>query len=39
MFVGVGHQKLTEMPDDRTADAFVGNPFYNGLGFDVAQLL
>lgn len=38
IIVDIGHQELSEMSDNRPPDALVGNPFSNGLRFDVAEL-
>lgn len=33
-----GHQEVTEEPSDRLADRLRGDPFRDGVGFDVAQI-
>lgn len=39
MVVDVGHEKLPEVPDNRTADTLIRDPLGNGLGLDIAELL
>jgi hypothetical protein len=39
VLVYICHQELSEVPDDRSANAVIRNPFDNGLRLDVAQLL
>lgn len=39
MFIHVCHQELSEMSNDRPANALVCDPFHDRLGLDIAELL
>jgi len=39
VLVIVCHEEESEVLDDRAANAVVGNPFDDRLGFDIAELL
>ena len=39
MIIHISHEELSEMLDNRTSNPVVGNPFNDGLGFNIAELL
>ena len=38
VIIHISHEELSEMLDNRTSNPVVGNPFNDGLGFNIAEL-
>jgi hypothetical protein len=38
VLIDIGHEKLTEMSDDRPTNVVICDPLNDGLGLDIAQL-